>query len=97
MDSVSPGLLTLVQPQRKDKLLPLIVDQTTIGDVEVVTGSYPTQGRAIPMSMTSFEYGKIKHSKNCIEESFLLKLASSSPPGVRPVWIMDRRHSPESL
>ena len=97
MDSLSPGLLTLVQPQRKDKLLPLIVDQTAIGDVEVITGSYPTAGRAIPMSMVSFEYGKIKHSRNCIEDNFLLKLASSCPAGVRPVWIMDRGYARVSL
>jgi len=50
MGSVSPGLLTLVQPQRKDKLVPLIVDETAIGDVEIITGSYPIQG--------PYEYGQ---------------------------------------
>ena len=49
MDSLSPGLLTLVQPQRKDKLLPLIVDQTTIGDAQ---GDY----RKLPDSRKSNSY-----------------------------------------
>ena len=47
--------------------------------------------------MVSFEHGKIKHSRNCIEDNFLLKLTSSCPPGVRPVWIMDRGYARVSL
>ncbi len=36
MDSISKGLLALIQYQQKDGLLPLVVDQTAIGDVQVI-------------------------------------------------------------
>jgi len=97
MDSISKGLLTLIQYQQKDGLLPLVVDQTAIGDVQVIAGSYPVEGRAIPVSMACFQYTQIKKSRNCIEDTFLLKLASSLPNGVKPVWIMDRGYARVSL
>ena len=47
--------------------------------------------------MTTFEYGHIKKSQNYLEEGSLVKLASSLPKDLRPVWIMDRGYQRASL
>ena len=48
-EQLSPGLLELVVGEETPSLLPLIVDQTALGDVQVSTGSYPVEGRSVPL------------------------------------------------
>jgi len=64
MEDLSPGLAGLAKSKEEGGLLPLAIDQTAIGDVQVLTGSYPIKARAIPIAMTTFEYGYIKKSQN---------------------------------
>jgi len=97
IQDLSPGLTHLAKGKEEGGLLPLAIDQTAIGDVQVLVGSYPIKARAIPIAMTTFEYGNIKKSQNYIEEGFLVKLASSLPKDLRPVWIMDRGYGRASL
>jgi hypothetical protein len=75
----------------------LLVDQTAVGDVQVLTGSYAFEGRAIPIGIATFEYGQMKSSQNTLEEEFLEELAGSVPEGMRGVWIMDRGYGRASL
>ncbi|MEA1964018.1 MAG: hypothetical protein U9O41_02700 [Candidatus Aerophobetes bacterium] len=49
MDKLSAGLVALTQCQRGDGLLLLIVDQTAIGDIQILAGNYPAERRAIPL------------------------------------------------
>ena len=58
MDQLSGGLLRLAGGTSSG-LLPLVVDQTALGEVQVVTGSCPVVGRAIPVAMATFEYGEL--------------------------------------
>lgn len=97
MEDLSPGLTHLAKGKEEGGLLPLAIDQTAIGDVQILVGSYPIKARAIPIAMTTFEYGHIKKSQNYLEEGFLVKLASSLPKDLRPVWIMDRGYGRASL
>lgn len=97
MEDLSPGLTHLAKGKEEGGLLPLAIDQTAIGDVQVLAGSYPIKARAIPIAMTTFEYGHIKKSQNYLEERFLVKLASSLPKDLKPVWIMDRGYGRASL
>jgi len=97
MEDLSEGLVHLAKGKEEGKLLPLAIDQTAIGDVQILAGSYPIKTRAIPVAMTTFEYGHIKKSQNHLEETFLVKLASSLPKDLRPVWIMDRGYGRASL
>jgi len=97
MEDLSPGLAGLAKSKEEGGLLPLAIDQTAIGDVQVLTGSYPIKARAIPIAMTTFEYGHIKKSQNYLEERFLVKLASSLPKDLKAVWIMDRGYQRASL
>ena len=39
--------------------VPVLVDQTAVGDIQVLMGSYPVSGRAIPPAMATFEYGEL--------------------------------------
>jgi len=51
-----------VAGEKIPSLLPLIVDQTAIGDIQVITGSYPVEGRSVPLAMATFEYGELKRT-----------------------------------
>ena len=96
-EQLSSGLLELVVGKEIPSLLPLIVDQTTMGDVQVITGSYPIEGRSIPLGMATFEYRELEASQNALEEDFLKKLSESTPKNTRVVWIMDRGYGRASL
>jgi len=56
---LSPALTHLAKGKEEGGLLPLAIDQTAIGDVQILVGSYPIKARAIPIAMTTFEYGHI--------------------------------------
>lgn len=67
--------LELVVGKKIPSLLPLIVDQTAIGDIQILTGSYPIEGRSVPLVMAIFGYRELKSSQNALEEDFLRELA----------------------
>lgn len=94
---LSAGLLDLIWGEERPSLLPLLVDQTAVGDIQVLTGSYPVEGRSIPLALATSEYGQIEVSQNKLEEEFLKRLAESLPPKIRVVWIMDRGYGRVSL
>jgi hypothetical protein len=96
MDQLSGGLLRLAGGTSSG-LLPLVVDQTAVGEVQVVTGSYPVVGRAIPVAMATFEYSELVRGQNILEEDFLGQLAGSVPGRSTVVWIMDRGYARASL
>jgi len=96
-EQLSSGLLELVVGKKIPSLLPLIVDQTAIGDIQVITGSYPVEGRSIPLAMATFEYRELKTSQNILEKEFLKKLAEAAPKGRQVVWIMDRGYGRATL
>lgn len=96
-EELSPGLLRLAAGPTCPSLLPVLVDQTAVGDVQVLTASYPVAGRAIPLSMTTFEYPHIHSSQNRLEEEFLQGTAAVFPREARPVLIMDRAYGRASL
>ena len=96
-EQLSSGLLELVVGDKTPSLLPLLIDQTAIGDIQVLSGSYPVEGRSIPLTMATFEHRDLETSQNMLEEDFLKKLSSSIPKETRMVWIMDRGYARASL
>ena len=97
MVDLAPYLIKLATGVENPSLLPLIVDQTEVGDVQVLTASCPTEGRAIPVATTTFEYGKIKKSQTLLEDAFLERLADSLPQNLRLLWIIWTGVIPGSL
>ena len=96
-EQLSSGLLRLAAGESCPSLVPVLVDQTAVGDIQVLTGSYPVSGRAIPPAMATFEYGELQSSQNRLEEDFLRRLADALPREARLVWIMDRGYGRASL
>jgi len=96
-EQLSAGLLRLAAGESCPSLVPVLVDQTAVGDVQVLTGSYPAEGRAIPLSLATFEYGELVSSQNRLEEDFLRRLAGALPRESRLVWIMDRGYARVAL
>jgi len=62
MLNLTRDLVRLIYPGKI--LLPVIIDQTAIGDIQVLSANVPAEGRSIPLAISTFEYGKIKSSQN---------------------------------
>lgn len=87
------GLLKLSCGDNGQGLLPILIDQSAIGDVQVVGASLPHQGRAIPLAMETFEYGEIKISQNQIERDFFIQLQKELGKENALLFIMDRGYA----
>ena len=95
MINLTTDLIRLTYP--KENLLPAIIDQTQIGDVQVISANVPTEGRSIPLAISTFEYGKIERSQNLIEEEFLASLSSRLPERMKVVEVADRGYGKSFL
>ena len=87
------GMLKLTHGENSEGLLPILIDQSAIGDVQVIGASFPYQGRAIPLSVETFEYDKMTLSQNQIEKGVFTQLQKSVGKGIRPLFIMDRGYA----
>jgi len=89
MMSLTKDLVRLIYLE--ETLLPIIIDQTAIGDVQVISANVPTEGRSIPLAISTFEYGKIETSQNLLEEEFLAGVSSQLPREIKVVQMLDLR------
>jgi len=96
-ETLGPGLVRAAVGPTPLPLLPVLVDQTTIGEVQVLTGSYPVDGRAIPLAMKTFETENLSSGQTQVEEEFLRRTAASVPRETTLVWIMDRGYGRVAL
>jgi len=95
MINLTTDLARLTYPE--EDLLPIIIDQTQIGDVQVISANVPSEGRSIPLAISTFEYTRIERSQNLIEEEFLTNLSSRLPKGIKVVQIADRGYGKSIL
>ena len=95
MISLTTDLAHLTYPE--EDLLSVIIDQTQIGDVQVISANVPTEGRSIPLAISTFEYTRIERSQNLIEEEFLTTLSSRLLKGIKVVQIADRGYGKSIL
>jgi hypothetical protein len=95
MVNLTTDLARLTYPE--EDLLPIIIDQTAIGDVQVLSANVPTEGRSIPLAISTFEYGKIERSQNLIEEEFLTTLTSRLPERMKILQVADRGYGKSIL
>lgn len=92
--SGTTGLVRLVLGTRPEsRLLPGLVDQTTIGAVQVLHLGTPYRGRVLPLGFRTFTYPLAEDSQTRLERLALADLATSLPAGWRPVWIHDRGYA----
>jgi len=74
----------------KEPFVPMVVDQTTIGGVQVIMTGLLFSGRVLPVGFICFLHEKIYKSQNFLEAGFMALLRSVFPSGHKPIFIMDR-------
>lgn len=97
---VSDGLAKLIVGQRGEGLWPILFDQTKAGSTQALVAGVPFEGRALPLSVYTFDYPwqeTVAKSQNELEEVFLCDVESALPTGVRAVWIGDRGYARAAL
>lgn len=87
------GLFHLTIELGYNRFLPLLIDQTAIRDVQVISASFPCKGRAIPLAMKAFEYKAIEFSQNQIEYEFFEQLQRILGKRCKLLLIMDRGYA----
>lgn len=88
------GLVRLALGTRPGRrLVPVLVDQTTVGPVQVLHLGTPYRGRVLPLGFRTFSYPLQQGSQTHLERVALADLATALPAGVRPLWIEDRGYA----
>jgi hypothetical protein len=87
---IVPYLLHFVIGTSQECLIPVIIDQTSIGTVQVIMAGVLFCGRVLPVAFACFLYEKLYKSQNTLETGFLTLLIGSFPLGKKPIFIMDR-------
>jgi hypothetical protein len=86
-------MLRLILGDQPPPWVIVLVDQTTIDGVEVVSAALPLAGRAVPVAWVDFQYPWTTvrpPSQNFVELCLFTWLVQAAPPGVRLVLIFDR-------
>jgi hypothetical protein len=98
--SLAECMLTLVLGQKPPVWVIVLVDQTTLNGVQLVSAAIPFQGRAVPVAWVDFEYPwKTLHppSQNTMERYLLTWLAEAVPPGVHLILVFDAGYARVAL
>lgn len=91
--SVSCGLIQLVCSRLPKGFYPVLFDQSKSGNTQTLFAAIPFEGRALPLSIYSFEYPWNADncvSQNALEKLFLMDIAESVPEGFIAVFVGDR-------
>jgi len=94
--SLAECMLALMLGKKPPPWVIVLVDQTTVDGVEVVTAAIPFQGRAVPVAWVDFEYPwktLTPPSQNTVERYLLTWLGLAVPPGVRLILVFDRGYA----
>jgi len=94
---MTPQLVRLTLGQRAPRLVPVLVDQTTVAGVQVLMAGTLFSGRVLPVAFTCFTYDGIRHSQNKIETGLIALIQASFPSGSAPVFIADRAYGRSQL
>jgi Transposase DDE domain len=89
---IVPYLIYFVTGDLRDRFIPVVVDQTAIGSVQVIMAGVLFSGRVLPVAFMCFLYEKIYKSQNRLETGFLTLVRGSFPDRQKPVFIMDRAY-----
>lgn len=95
MINLTKDLIRLIYPE--ENILPVIIDQTAIHDIQAISANVPIEGRSIPIAISTFEYRRIETSQNHLEEEFLTTLSSQLPKGIKILQIADRGYGKSVL
>lgn len=94
--SLTECMLGLMLGRQPPPWVMVLVDPTTIDDVEVVNAAIPLEGRAVPVAWIDFQYPwktLTPASQNTIERYLLTWLTEAAPQRVRLILIFDRGYA----
>lgn len=91
-EAIVPSLIYFIIGPSQERYIPVIVDQTAIGSVQVLMAGVVFSGRVLPIAFTCFLYENIYKSQNSLETGFLTLVMGSFPSRQKPVFIMDRAY-----
>ena len=97
--AMTTSLVSLMLTNRTG-ICPILFDQTKVGNAQALLAAAPYAGRALPLSVYTFEYPLREpalKSQNQLEHLFILDVETSLPPGLKAVWIADRGYARASL
>jgi hypothetical protein len=89
-------MLALVLGRGPPAWVIVLIDQTTIDNVQVVNAAIPLQGRAVPVAWIDFEYPWTRlapPSQNTIERYLFTWVSQGAPPPARLIMILDRGYA----
>lgn len=89
---IVPYLIYFVIGISQDRFIPVVVDQTAIGSVQVLMAGVLFSGRVLPIAFACFLHEKIYKSQNRLETGFLTLIMGSFPCRQKPVFVMDRAY-----
>jgi hypothetical protein len=89
---IVPYLIYFVIGTSNERFIPVVVDQTAIGMVQVIMAGVLFSGRVLPIAFTCFLYKNIYQSQNKLETGFLALIMGSFPRGQKPIFTMDRAY-----
>jgi len=98
--SLAECMLALVLGRRPPRWTLVLIDQTTIDDVQVVNAAIPLQGRAVPVAWVDFQYPWTTTrplSQNIMERYLLTWLAEAAPPKTGLLFVFDRGYARVAL
>ncbi len=90
---MTPLLVRLALGIKPPPWIPIIVDQTTIRDVEVILAGVRLAGRTLPVAFASFRYEQLRKSQNAVESALLKLIAASLPASSKPIYVLDRGYA----
>lgn len=94
---VATGLTRLIfgRRGRQPQLVPIIGDQVTVAGTEAFVMAAGFEGRALPVGIMCWSYPLVNGvwSQNQLERMLIASVADALPPGLRPIWILDRGYS----
>jgi len=92
-----PQLLSVVLGTDGAGDVPVLVDQTTVHQVQVLMAGVLFCGRVLPVAFTCFLHETMRRSQNAIETALLTLIQACFPSGCRPVFIGDRAYGRAQL
>ncbi|OGF62891.1 MAG: hypothetical protein A2Y62_04260 [Candidatus Fischerbacteria bacterium RBG_13_37_8] len=98
-NSLAEGMISMVMAGYNEPYAVVIIDQTSKGDVQIMMGGVPYEGRCIALAWRTFEYPlPLKNvSQNYMENILITWIQEAFPKEIKPLFIMDRGYARVSL
>lgn len=99
---VAQGLFAVVVGLRRRRPIPVVLDQSTLGEAQLLMAGVPFAGRVLPLGLMTFTYEDIRNrperekSQNFVERLFFLQLLEAAG-GAPLCFILDRGYARVSL